>query len=87
MSIHSTGLGKDERPRPKYCSIAGWSAISGMSRSTIYERLARGDLRAIKLGARTLIDVEHGLAWLDSMPVAAITTGQHRAEAAHAADK
>jgi len=55
LSIHSTGLGKDERPRPKYCSIAGWSAISGMWRSTIYQRLARGDFRAIKLGARTLI--------------------------------
>jgi hypothetical protein len=76
LSIHSTGLGKDERPRPKYCSIADWGAISGMRRSSTYEALGRGDLRAIKVGSRTLIDVEAGLAWLASMPAAEITTGR-----------
>jgi hypothetical protein len=49
-----------------------------MSRSSTYEALGRGDLRAIKLGTRTLIDVEHGFAWLASMPVAEITTGRGR---------
>jgi hypothetical protein len=49
-----------------------------MSRSTTYEALGRGELRAIKLGVRTLIDVEHGLAWLGSMPVAQISTGRSR---------
>lgn len=57
---------------PAYAPVAGWSRISGMGRSTIYEALSRGDLRAIKLGTRTLIDVGHGLAFLDSRPVAAI---------------
>ena len=78
MSAHNTGLGKDERPRPKYCSIADWGAISGMSRSTTYEALGRGDLRAIKLGVRTLIDVEHGLGYLKSLPIAEFTTGRSR---------
>lgn len=62
----------------KYAPIPDWCAISGMSRSTTYEALGRGDLRAIKLGVRTLIDVEHGLAWLASMPAAEISTGRNR---------
>jgi hypothetical protein len=49
-----------------------------MSRSSTYEALGRADLKAIKLGVRTLIDVEHGLAWLASMPAAEITTGRRR---------
>ena len=63
---------------PRYASVPVWCATSGMSRSTTYEALGRGDLRAIKLGARTLIDVEAGLAWLGSMPAAKITTGRSR---------
>jgi hypothetical protein len=49
-----------------------------MGRSSVYEALGRGDLKAIKLGVRTLIDVEAGLAWLGSMPAAKITTGRSR---------
>jgi hypothetical protein len=57
-----------------------------MGRSSVYEALGRGDLKAIKLGVRTLIDVEHGLAWLASMPAAEITTSRRRpAEATRAA--
>ena len=42
---------------PAYVPVLGWRDISGMSRTGTYEALGRGDLRAIKLGARTLIDV------------------------------
>jgi hypothetical protein len=56
-----------------------------MSRSGTYDALGQSKLKAIKLGARTLIDVEHGLAWLGSMPAAEITTGRRRRSAAPAA--
>ena len=70
---------------PRYSPIADWCALSGMSRSCTYEALGRGDLKAIKLGVRTLIDVEAGLAWLASMPPAEITTGRrHRPRPAEA---
>jgi hypothetical protein len=49
-----------------------------MGRSSVYEALGRGDLKAIKLGVRTLIDVEAGLAWLATMPAAEIATGRPR---------
>jgi hypothetical protein len=66
---------------PKYAPIPDWCALSGMSRSSTYEALGRGDLRAIKMGARTLVDVEHGLTWLATMPIAEITTGRRRRSA------
>lgn len=57
---------------PAFATVSGWCALSGMGRSTTYEALGAGHLRAVKLGSRTLIDVPQGLAWLDSLPPAAI---------------
>jgi hypothetical protein len=98
MSIHSTGFSHDEiTPAPKtrgsrgppgitikYAPLSDWFVISGMRRTATYEALGRGDLRAVKLNNRTLIDVERGLAWLASLPAAEITTGRRR-DAANAA--
>jgi hypothetical protein len=53
-------------------------ATSGMSRSGTYEALGDGRLRAVKLGSKTLVDFEHGLAYLASLPPAKITTGHRR---------
>ena len=60
------------RGRPAYSTLPDWCRLSGMGRSATYEALGRGDVRAIKLGSRTLIDVAHGLAWLDSLPAAKV---------------
>jgi hypothetical protein len=65
-------------PTPRYASIVDWRVISGMGRSATYLALGRGDLRAVKFGHRTLIDVEHGLAWVASLPPAKITTADRR---------
>lgn len=62
----------NKQTHPAYATVPDWCALSGMSRSGTYEALGRGDLRAIKMGARTLIDVQHGLAWLASLPVATV---------------
>ena len=59
-------------PNPKFAPLPQWCALSGVSRTATYNALGRGDLKAIKVGARTLIDVESGLAWLRSMPAAQI---------------
>jgi hypothetical protein len=55
--------------RPAFCTIDSWLVISGMGRRATYDELGAGNLRAIKRGARTLVDVEHGLAWLRSLPM------------------
>jgi hypothetical protein len=62
----------------KYAPLPDWFAISGMRRTATYEAIGRGDLRAVKLNGRTLIDVEHGLAYFASLPEAKITTGRRR---------
>jgi hypothetical protein len=57
---------------PQFTRIPAWCRISGMSRSATYVELGRGNLRAVKCGNATLIDVPHGLAWLRSLPPAQI---------------
>lgn len=68
---------------PARATVAAWCVLSGMSRSTTYEALGAGHLRAVKLGTRVLIDVPHGLAWLNSLPPATIRPrGANRAKQA-----
>ena len=60
------------KPQPVFASIERWCAISGMGKTTTYQLLAADKLRAIKLGRRVLVDVEHGLRFLRSLPSADI---------------
>jgi hypothetical protein len=53
---------------PAFATIQEWGEISGVGRSKTYELLAEGKLIARKLGARTLVDVHHGLAFMASLP-------------------
>ena len=57
---------------PKYGGIDTWCALTGMSVRGTYDRLAAGDLIAVKVGTRTLINIEKGLAWLENQPQAQI---------------
>jgi hypothetical protein len=57
---------------PRYATIPRWCELSGLGRSRTYELVGQGFLRAIKIGARTLIDVEAGLAWMNTLPAANI---------------
>ena len=57
---------------PAFASVADWCRLSGMGRTAIYHALSRGDLRARKVGSKTLIDVQHGMAWLHSLPLASV---------------
>ena len=100
MSIHSTGLnkeeprrgslvtrGRSETPLPKYATIPDWCQISGLGRTVTYEWLARKILRAVKAGNRTLIDVPHGLEDMAGLPEAEITTGLKRRSSSGAGDR
>ena len=55
---------------PKFISVKGWCELSGLGRTSTFAALRRGELRAVKRGTKTLIDVDHGLAWLNSLPPA-----------------
>ncbi len=57
---------------PAYMSIEQWCRFAGMSRRVVYDKLGSGELKAMKLGAKTLIDVWAGVVFLRSLPVAKI---------------
>jgi hypothetical protein len=71
-----------ETRTPKYGPIDSWCEYTGMGRRSTYDYLGTGELKAIKVGARTLIDFEHGLAWLSSRPPAVIRAPRQRQVAA-----
>jgi hypothetical protein len=58
------------RYTPRYATVEVWMALSFMTRTATNAALDRGDLRAIKVGNRKLIDVRRGLEWLGSLPEA-----------------
>jgi excisionase family DNA binding protein len=41
---------------------------AGISRSTLYEEIRRGELRVLKVGRRSIIRVDDLKRWLDSRP-------------------
>jgi hypothetical protein len=71
-------LSAAETPQPFFVTIDTWISQSGMGRRSVYDALGRGDLRGIKIGARTLIDFAHGIAWLRSRPPAVIRAPRPR---------
>jgi excisionase family DNA binding protein len=57
---------------PKYAPIPRACDITGLGRSTIYKLAGDGTLRLVKAGGRTLVDIEHALAWMATLPEASI---------------
>ena len=57
---------------PRYAAIPRACEITGLGRSTIYKLAGSGTLRLIKAGGRTLLDVEHALSWMATLPLATI---------------
>jgi hypothetical protein len=62
IDVSSPGLS------PRFATIKAWTVLSGMSRRNVFDHIAKGNLVAHKLGKRTLVDVEAGLAWIKSQP-------------------
>jgi hypothetical protein len=52
-----------------------------MSRRVTYDRMGTGELKAIKVGGRTLLDVEAGLAWMRALPPAVIRAPRQKVAA------
>jgi excisionase family DNA binding protein len=55
---------------PAYVSVSEFTRVFGIGRSTLYKMLARKQLRAVKLGDRTLIDVAKTKEFLANQPAA-----------------
>ncbi len=57
---------------PKYGTIDTWILLTGIGRRTTYDLLGNGVLQSVKVGNRTLINIEKGMEWLASQPAAQI---------------
>jgi excisionase family DNA binding protein len=64
MAISSN---KDARPRALY-RIPEFSKENGLSEAKTWDMIAKGELRAVKIGSATRIRTEDAQAWRDSLP-------------------
>jgi excisionase family DNA binding protein len=60
----------NEQTSPYSLAISEVSRRTGIGRTSIFEAIRQGRLRAIKAGSRTLIRMEDLRAFLDSLPEA-----------------
>lgn len=66
-------IGHTRREYPKYATIKDAPNFLGIQRSKIYELAGRGKLKIIKVGNRSLVDMDHALAWMATLPEAQIS--------------
>ena len=62
---------------PISCDIPTACKLSGLSRSTIYEVLGRGDVISIRAGRRRLVLVDSLRLWLQSLPKNGLSATKH----------
>ena len=60
---------------PRYAPIPRAIEITGLARSTIYKLAGQGKLRLVKAGGRTLVDMDHAMQWMGTLPLASIAPG------------
>jgi hypothetical protein len=65
-------------PEPEYVGIPGAKTLSGLGRSTLFELAARGEVRAVKAGRRTLFEIASLRVWLAARPTAVLRPRQRR---------
>lgn len=54
----------------KALTIRKFTEVYGISRAKIYRLIEAGELRAVKVGTRTLIPVVSAKNWFESLPLA-----------------
>jgi excisionase family DNA binding protein len=57
---------------PRFAPIPQASKLIGLGRSTIYKLAGERKLRLVKAGGRTLVDLDHAMHWLSTLPLANI---------------
>ena len=63
-------------PIPELLTIPEFIYWSRLGRTKVYQEIATGSLRAIKIGRRTFVKRDDALTWLDSQPAMAARAGQ-----------
>jgi excisionase family DNA binding protein len=66
---------QDEKLVPLALTINDAARFSGLSRSTVYQALARGDIKGVRAGRRTLVLTESLHAFIETRPPYCPTVG------------
>jgi excisionase family DNA binding protein len=69
-------------PSPIAYNITEACAAGGVGRTTLYEAIRSGELRAVKLGRRTLILVQDLTEWITSLPSIPIPSAKPKSSGA-----
>lgn len=64
--------------QPHAFTVSQFCKRNNMSRTTFYELLKSGDLKAKKRGSRTIVLASDEMVWLNSLPDYEAVTGQQR---------
>jgi excisionase family DNA binding protein len=56
------------RTMPAVYTIAEACAVAGIRRTTLYKEIRSGDLRAVKIGGRTVVLADDLRRWLNERP-------------------
>ena len=59
---------------PRYSPIPQACQILGFQRSKMYELAGLGAIRIVKVGGRSLVDIEHAIHWMATLPLANIAS-------------
>ena len=62
---------QDEQPLDQFIPIEEVTDIIGLQRTTIYSLIKKGELKPIKIGARTVFSRAHIREWMDAKIAAA----------------
>jgi len=63
---------------PRYMPIPKACTYLGLGRTKIYDLAGHGLIRIIKVGGRSLVDVDRALAWMATLPTAGISPQNHK---------
>ena len=59
-------------PAPRYSPIPKACDVLGFRRSKLYELAGAGAIRIVKVGGRSLVDMEAAMAYMATLPLAKI---------------
>jgi hypothetical protein len=65
---HALSAGEDHAKAHKDPSVAGFCHRYGIGRTKFYDEIKTGRLRAVKIGARTIVTADDEARWLASLP-------------------
>ncbi len=69
----------DDHRTPRYAPIPKACDLLGIGRTKLYDYAGQGLIRIVKAGGRSLVDIDHALGWMATLPAASIAPQSRKA--------